>query len=129
MFTFAVETACCFVQNDNRRIFQKCSGDCDTLTLSARKLDAAFTDQGFITFRQGFDKIIGICMARSLHYLLVSCTGVAITDIFPNGSMKETCVLGHKSDASSQTFKCDIGNALIINFYRASLNVKMAQEQ
>ena len=51
-FRNAVETACCFIEDENGTIRQKCARDGDPLAFSATQLDAAFPDKRGVSERE-----------------------------------------------------------------------------
>ncbi len=55
---FRVQAGGWFVEDENRRIFQKGSGKGEALRLSAAETRSAFADDRFVSFRQGFDELV-----------------------------------------------------------------------
>lgn len=58
-----IQCGCCFIKNNNRRILQKDTCNCNSLLLPARKLDAAFTNFCVIAFRKVVDE--AVCSGKS----------------------------------------------------------------
>ena len=87
-FAFVIKCRSRFVQNQNRRIFQKYTGNTNPLFLSTRKFHAAFSYISVIALRQFFDKFV--CPGADCRVLNFRkrCARFPVSDIFENRSRK-----------------------------------------
>src|SRR5258708_16741514 len=92
-FRLAVETGGGFVQDQNPRVRQQSAGNRDPLSLAARKLHTALTDDGVVAVGEFFDKFIGVRDAA--HFLDVIKIGLRVgkPDVFKDRAVKKKVVL------------------------------------
>ena len=57
-FGFGVERACGFIEDEDARLGEQGAGNRQALTLAARKLDAAFANDGVVTIREAFGELV-----------------------------------------------------------------------
>jgi len=106
-FHLAVEGACGFVQNKDRRVLQDHPGKRYPLPLPARELHPALTDTRVVT-----GTAIGIAQTRneSMRFgpfrrggdLVLGGVGATIQDVLPDGAMQKRTVLLDHSDHPPQ---------------------------
>ncbi len=70
-----------FVENQNRRIFQKDASDGDALFFATRKLEAALPDDRLIALWQAHDEVMDVGEASRLFHLAGCGIGSRIGDI------------------------------------------------
>ena len=75
-FILRVKGCCCFVKQNNGRIFQQGAGDGNTLALTTGKRTAIFTEDRLIPVRHLPDKFITIGGFGSSNYLIVCCVWI-----------------------------------------------------
>src|SRR6267154_1762789 len=129
MFTFAVQTACCFIKNQDWSVFQKCSGNCDTLPLTAGKFDTTFSDQRFIFLWEFFNKCIRVCHKCCFFNLFKTRLRHTIANIFFDCAMEHAGILWHKSYRAPETFQSYFLYILSVNRNYSLLNIKMSEKK
>ena len=93
LLAFVIQGACCLVQNQHGRIFEKDTGNGDPLLLSARELDATLTHVGIIPVGEGGDKVVGARQTGGGLNLLIGSVDLTVGDIFSHASRKQVHVL------------------------------------
>lgn len=101
-FIFRVKGCCCFVKQDNRRIFQQSASDGNTLALTAGKSAAVFTENRLIPVRHLPDKFITIGGFGRGNHLIVRCVWIAKTDIVHNRIIEQGHILEHNKKLNEQ---------------------------
>ena len=91
-FDFRIQRTGRFIQNQNRRIFQEYTCNCNSLTLSAGKFHATFTDIGFIAFfatqiRQIRNKFFCFGFTHSFKHFFISRIWTTIFNVFRDSAM------------------------------------------
>ena len=87
-----------FVQENDRRILQEHTRNCDTLLLTARKRSGLTAE----TRRERHDFIIDERTASRILHLLTSRRRTTVTDILLNRTVENMILLQHKTDVISQ---------------------------
>ena len=59
-FTFAIQTRCRFVENENAGIRQNGPGDRHALALASREFYSTLTDNGVVAFRESVDELVAM---------------------------------------------------------------------
>src|SRR6266850_1541580 len=106
-FALAIEARRRFIEHDDGRIAEKDTGNRDALTLSARELDAAFSDGRVEAARQPLDelqRVGGACGAcdlllgrrRTVGY------GTRVRNVLADASAEERGILRYDADRSPQ---------------------------
>ena len=95
-FILRVKGCCCFVKQNNGRIFQQGAGDGNTLALTTGKRTAILTEDRLIPVRHLPDKFITIGGFGSSNYLIVCCVWIAKTDIIHNRIIEQGHILEHE---------------------------------
>ena len=107
-FGYAVQGACCLVQNEDRRIFEEDACDGDALLLSAGKHGAALAYIGLKALRHSADILIDFCPLGGFCHLLISRIGTPVADIIGDTARKEENVLLHHPDLPPQRLLRDL---------------------
>jgi hypothetical protein len=84
---------------------KKCTGNRDTLALSAGKFTAIFPDIGMPSIRQFFRKFIHIGKFRSSNDLFICGVFVSDSDIFQNRIVKQCNILEYDGIQGKQCFR------------------------
>ena len=108
-FILHIQGSSSFIQKNDRRIFQKCTGNRDTLALSAGKFTAIFPDIGMPSIRQFFRKFIHIGKFRSSNDLFICGVFVSDSDIFQNRIVKQCNILEYDGIQRKQCFRVNSG--------------------
>ena len=104
-FTFVIQCAGSFIQDQDRRIFKEYPCNRNPLLLSAGKSGASFAYISVISIRQFHDKIMDACTFGGFDDLIVSSTWFSIGNIIFNGSIKKINILLHHTDLASKAFQ------------------------
>jgi len=74
-----------FVQQQNRRVFQKCPSDSDSLSLTDAQMPATFSDEAVIFLRHLHNKFVCLRPAGRLNDVFVARLRSAVGDVLSNG--------------------------------------------
>ena len=96
---YGVQGRSCFVQNQNRRIFQEnpCNGH--TLFLTAGQKGTAFAHVGVKAIGHRHNIFVNLCFLCRFHDFVHGCIGLSVADILKNRIRKEEDILLHNADA------------------------------
>ena len=97
-FGFGVERGGGFVEDQDRRVFEKGAGEGEALGLSAGEAGAAFPDDGFVFLWQRFDEVLQARGVGGLNYFFVGRVRFAEADVFGDGCVEEVRALGDPRD-------------------------------
>lgn len=97
-FGFGVERGGGFIQDEDGGVFEEGAGEGETLGLSAGETGAAFANDGFIFFRQGFNEIMQARGFGGLNHFCVGRVRFAEADVFGDGGVEEVRFLRNPSD-------------------------------
>ncbi len=103
-FGLRIEGRSRFVEDQNRRIFQKSAGDCQPLPLAAAEFRASVADVGFEFLRQIFDELEGVCGFGCRSNLLKTDIFRAKTDVFEDRVIKKNGLLSHDAHQRAEAF-------------------------
>lgn len=95
MLVFGVNACGRFIKYDDRRIFKNCTGNRNTLFLTARKRTAALADNRVVALRHRHDKIVTSCFFRRRNHFFLGCVRLSEADICANRIIEEVNVLEH----------------------------------
>ena len=84
-FVFDVEGAGRFVQEEDRRVFQKGAGEIDALTFAHGETGGGFADDGVVALGQAFDELGGLGGTGGGFDFSGRGAGAAIADVFGDG--------------------------------------------
>ena len=105
----------CFVEEQNRRIFQDGTRNADPLFFTAGKLEATFSDGRSIAFRKTDDKIVDPRGPGRGLDLLACREMVTIGDVVTDGLVEKDRILGNNPDLVVQAALRNIPNILTVN--------------
>ncbi len=114
-FGFGIEARRRLIEDQDRRVGQKCARQRHALPLAARQLDAAFADQRAVTFRQPQDELMGVGQTRSLLNRSHAGSGPAIGDILGQRAVKQDRLLLHNGDLAAQRVLRGLGDILTVD--------------
>ena len=102
-FTFGIQRTRCFIQKQNRRVFQQCACNGNSLTLTARELRAALTHPGIKSFRKRFNKGQQIGrFSRFADIFIGHLVANTVGDIGGDRVIEKHHVLAHKRNLRAQ---------------------------
>ena len=90
-----IERAGGFIQDEDDGILQDGPGNGDALTLAAGELDAAVADQGGVAFRERYDEVVRVGLARGLFDLLRRRVRFSVGDVLRDAAAKQQHFLRH----------------------------------
>ena len=92
---FGIQSRCCFVEDEDRRILEDGTGDAYTLALTTGESAATITDSGIETmFRLG-NELVGIGYLCRIGDIFIGSIGLAEADIVLEAGIEEDCLLVH----------------------------------
>ena len=101
-FVVYVKGCSCFIQQDNRCIFQQCTGNGKSLTFAAGKCGAVFSDHRLVSLRKSVDKFITHGSFCRCDYFLICCVLSSYTDIFHNRVIEQYNILKNNREIFHQ---------------------------
>ena len=93
-----------FIEQKNRRIFQKRARDREPLLLTAGKKTTFVADHRFIAVRLGHDEVMRISGSCCCVDFIRGRIEPPKLDVFQNGVVKQKCFLGHQADLFTERF-------------------------
>ena len=112
---FGVEARGRLVQNQNRRICQKSTGQRYPLAFPTRELDPALTDQGGVALRLANDEVVRIGQLRGTLDLRHRRFRTRVGDVFRQRTMEEQRLLRHQRKLRPQRHLSRPGNLLPVD--------------
>ena len=109
-FGFVVQRAGGFIQNQNRRIFQKYARDGNALLLSAGKLKSVFAHVGIIAVFQIHDEFVRARQLCGADDFISARAGLAVFDVAQHCAGEHVYVLLHHADVAAQRFQREIAD-------------------
>lgn len=98
------------VQQNHRRVFQKCPGNGQTLALAAGKGGAILTDDGLVALRQLLDKVVAVGSFGGSDDVRIRGILAAYTNILHHGVVKQHHILKYHGEILHQGSRVDGGN-------------------
>ena len=125
----AVQRACGFVEQQDRRVFQQGPRDTDTLLFPPRQFQPAFTHSGFIPVGQTLDKVVDL--RRFCRRFDVFLRGViaAIGDVIADGIVEQHGILRHHANRAVQTVLGHIAHILPVHAHGTALHIVEPEQQ
>ena len=123
LLTLVIQRGRGLIKNQDRRIFQKHTGNGQTLLLPAGQLHASLADICVISIRKIHDKFMGIGFFCRPDNLFPAGIRFAIPDIFQNCSCKQIHILLHDSDMISQIRQLDVTDILSVHPDRTACHI------
>ena len=128
-FRFVIERRSRFVQNQNRRIFNKRPCDSDSLLLSARNQNAALADLCIQALIECADKFVETGSFKHFFQTLFRNIGAAEQNIFSDGAAKQEVILKNNGNIATQTLQIDVADIRAVNGNRAVVHIIKARQQ
>ena len=128
-FTFCVERAGGFVQQQERRIFEHGACNADALTLATRQAHAAFAQIRVVALGQGADEVVCIGGPGSGLDLVVAGVRAAIADVFKGAGREHGAVLRNDANAVAQCLQAGLTHWHAIDQNLTMQHVVRAQQQ
>lgn len=128
-FRFRIEGGCGFIQNENRRIFQKHAGDRDPLFLAAGQFHPALTDDGVQPVGQRTDKRFQFGTADRFPNFFIGSIQFPVPDVVSQRTRKQEHILLNDSDLLAQRSQLDITNIMTVYRDRTGLNIVKTRQQ
>lgn len=97
-FGLRVETGCGFIENEDGRIFEKGTRQCETLRLSTAEASPAFTDDSFVFVGESFYEVMQMRGFGGLDDFFLSRIGFAEANVGRERIVKEMWFLGNPGD-------------------------------
>ncbi len=107
-FILNVKGRCGFIQQDNRRVLEKCPRDGNTLPFAAGQFAAIFTDHAVPFVRQFFSEFIAVGQLCCGDDLFIRRVLIADADIFQDGIVKQRDILKDDRIQRKQGFGIDL---------------------
>src|SRR5262249_723073 len=125
---FGVERRSRFVEEEQRRVFQKSASDGDALPLATRQPYAALTNKRLHALRQLFDEIAA-CREGRLHDFVVARPAPAIADVLHERAMEHRNILRHDGDRGTKALLSDPDDVLSVEQNLSTLHIVEALQQ
>ena len=113
----------CFVKNQNGRVCNRRTGNCDKLSLSLRKTCTVGGEHRVISLRQMADKVICVYKLCRRNYFFVRCIESAVTDVICNRTREQMCFLKHHAERTAEVCFLYLVDIDAVVSYLAVLNV------
>ena len=107
---FGVEAGGGFVEDEERRVHEKCPRQRETLRLSAAETRTALADEGLVAIWKRFDKFVQVRGLRGRDHFLFGGVGFAEFDVGRQRVVEEVRALGNPGDGWTELV---IGNWLL----------------
>ena len=117
------------VEDQNAWILQDGACDRDALTLTARKIQAAFTDLRLISFGKLQDEFLGVRRTRCLLDLLVRRVEPAVADVFAHTARKEHRFLRHDADLLAQGVERHVAHVVTVDLDHAFVHLVETRDE
>ena len=113
-FSAGVDRTRRFVENEDGRIGNCGTRDCDKLALTLREVFAVACEHRIVAVGQVADEIVRICEFCGVFDFLVGCVEFAEPDIVGNRPRKEVRILQNHSHRTTQIVLFDLGDIDIV---------------
>ena len=128
-FVLGIDRGKRLVEDQDRRVAQQRSSDCQPLALAAREKQAALADHRGIALRQRDDEVVRVCGDRRLDDLLPRGVGLAEAQIVLDRAVEQIGVLPHDGDLGARRFRVERLEIDAADPHRARLRVVEPQQQ
>ena len=118
-----------FVENQDRCISQNRSGDCNTLSLTAREPDTAFANHRVVALGQQRNKLMRVGRAAGLLEFLSCGIGTADPQVVGDRAMKKIGILVHHRDLVTDISKTQAFKVVTTNLHHARVGIIKTQQQ
>src|SRR6185503_16018504 len=122
------------VENHQRRILEKHSGDSDALPLTAGELHASLADAGVKALRKALDELHRVgCLRRQANGVFTGLTTVGadagVSDVLANRSAEESRLLRHDADSAPQLGQREVADVDAVEGDSTRRNVPESRQQ
>ena len=97
-----------FIEQKNRRIFQKRPGDANALALADAQAPATFANGAVVTLRHASDEFVRLGAPSGFANFLLARLWTAISNVFTHRRGKENRVLQNDPDLCAKRFLSDV---------------------
>src|SRR6266545_3225447 len=118
-----------FIQQQDRRVFQKCSRNSNALPLTNAQMSAPFADEAVVPLRHLPDKLVGLRPTRRFNDFSFGRIRPAIGNIFANRRREEQRVLKHDRDLCPQSLLSDLANIAAIKCDRTCCRIIKTRDE
>ena len=118
-----------FVEDQDRRISQNRSGDCNTLSLTAREPDTAFANHRVVALGQQRNKLMRVGRAAGLFEFLGCGIGLADLQVVGDRAMKKIGIQVHHRDLVTDISKTQAFKVVTTNLHHALIGIIKSQQQ
>ena len=125
----AVERAGCFVQQQDRRVFQQGSRNAHALLFTARQLEPAFADLSGIAFGHFQNKFMDFGGLRRSFDLFTRGIRAAVGDVVIDGIIEQNRILRHDADQGMKAILRNVAHILPIDAECAARNIVEPEQQ
>ena len=104
-----------FIEEDNFRILEQNSRNCQPLLLSPANHETTLSNLGLIPRRQLLDGLVDIRLPGGFKDLLVSRIQLPIADVVHNVLVEQRCILRHDANGLAKALELDLGDILVVD--------------
>ena len=104
-----------FIQNQNCRVSENRTGQCNTLALTAGKLSTLVTDHRVKAVRQLTNEPGSLGLVGGIQHHFASGRRVSVSNVFKNRVVKQQRVLRHKPHLAPQIVRTQFANVHAID--------------
>ena len=108
IFIIRICKCCCLIQNNNRRIFQNDTRNCNSLLFPTGEIYPIGSDNRFNPQRKFLNNIHALSLLQRLKNFFFCCVRSGHSHIFQNRSFYQPAVLKHKRNCIHQIFFCNV---------------------
>lgn len=105
------------IEEDDWRVFEEHSGDCDTLLLSSAQLGSVALE----SFGKIHYLVVDICFSGGFNHLLVRCIGTSVADIFLDGAAENMILLKYEAYILAKHFGIPFLKRYTVERYAAAI--------
>src|SRR5207248_2955690 len=118
-----------FVENQDRRVTDDCSRDCDPSLLPARQRDAALPNHRVVALRQLANEPVCVCQLGSAYDVAACRRGPAVRDVLPDGTAEEQRILEDEAHALAQRLLVEGSDVITVDQHASRLRVVEARDE
>src|SRR6266498_479676 len=117
------------VEDQQARVEQECTGDCNALFLAARKCGAALADRGVVPLAEAHDEIVRRSGLSGCLNLLDRRVWAPKGDVVADRTAEQIGFLQHNADLRAQAVDCDVADVVVVDQDRAFAGVVETRDQ
>lgn len=103
--------------------------DTYSLAFTARQLQAALSNLGFVLVREGKNAVMDVSSLARLIDILLGGVGVGILQVVHDGGVEQHRVLRHNTNVPPEAVNLEVPEVVPVDGDRAVLDVVEAEEQ